>query len=105
MFIEKIYCNEFQKSSSQQHLFDVSLFNFHFVSALQYLDCYYNEYLVKQTGVLYLKLPLKLATKTKNMFFIIFGKIRLLILNLFISEYLDQIPTWKEMKDAFSVKT
>ena len=26
-----------------------------------------------------------------------------LILNLFISEYLDQIPPWKENKDAFSV--
>ena len=28
----------------------------------------------------------------------------LLALKLFISEYLDQIPPWKEMKEAFSVK-
>ena len=48
--VEKTYCNESQKSVSQQLLFDVSLFKFHFVSAFQYLDCYYNEYLVKQTA-------------------------------------------------------
>ena len=28
----------------------------------------------------------------------------LLVLTLFISEYLDQIPPWKEMKETFSVK-
>ena len=28
----------------------------------------------------------------------------LLLLNFFISEYLDQIPLWKEMKEALSVK-
>ena len=48
--IEKAYCNESQKSVRQQLLFDVSLFKFHFVSAFQYLDCYYNECLAKQAA-------------------------------------------------------
>ena len=26
------------------------------------------------------------------------------VLNLFISEYLEEIPPWKKMKEAFSVK-
>ena len=56
-----MYCNESRKSPSQQILFEVSLFRFHFVSALQYLDCYYNEYTVNQTVSLYSKLPLKPA--------------------------------------------
>ena len=42
-----MYCNESLKSLTQQLLFEVSLFKFHFVSALQYLYCYYNEYTVK----------------------------------------------------------
>ena len=37
------------------------LFRFHFTFARQYLDCYYNEYPVKPTASLYLKLPLKSA--------------------------------------------
>ena len=49
MSIEKMYCNESQKSLSQQLLFEVSVFRFHFVSALQYLGCYDNEYPVTQT--------------------------------------------------------
>ena len=61
MPIEKMYSNESRKSWSQQHLFEVSLFQFYFVSEVQYLDCYYNEYPVKQTASLYLKLPLKPA--------------------------------------------
>ena len=32
-----------------------SLFRFHFISLLQHLDCYYNEYPVKQTVILYLE--------------------------------------------------
>ena len=49
--IEKMYCYESWKSLSPQLLFEVSLFRFHFVSALQYLDCYLDcsEYPVKQT--------------------------------------------------------
>ena len=56
MSIEKMYCNESRISLTQQLLFEVSLSRFHFVSALQYLE--YNEYPVKQTASLYLKLPL-----------------------------------------------
>ena len=51
-----IYC-ESQKSLTSQLLFQVSLFRFHFVSECQYLDCFYNEYPVKQTALLFLKLP------------------------------------------------
>ena len=61
MYIEKIYCNESQKQLSQQLLFEASLLSFRFISALQYLDCYYNEYAVMQTASLYLKLPLNFA--------------------------------------------
>ena len=56
-----MYYNEYRKSLNQQLLCKVSLFWFQFVSALQYLNCYYNEYSVKQTASLYLKLPLKPA--------------------------------------------
>ena len=49
-------CNESGKSLSQQLLFEVSLFRFHFVSALQCLDYCYKEYQVKQTASLSLKL-------------------------------------------------
>ena len=52
MYIEKIYCNESQKQLSQQLLFEASLFSFRFISALQYLGCYYNEYAVMQTASL-----------------------------------------------------
>ena len=39
------------------------------------------------------------------MCFSYFGKdVSFLILNLFISQYLDQIPQWTEMKEEFSVK-
>ena len=61
MSIEKMRSNKSQKSLRQQLLFKVSLFQFAFVSAFQYLDCCYNEYPVKQTTSLYLKLPLKPA--------------------------------------------
>ena len=38
------------------------------------------------------------------MYFCYFWKVKsLLILSLFISEYLDHIPPWKEIKEAFSV--
>ena len=50
MSIERMYSNEFQKSLSQQLLPEVSLFRFHFVSELQYLDRYFSEYPVKQTA-------------------------------------------------------
>ena len=61
MPIDKMYSNESRKSLSQQPLLEVSLFGFYFVSALQYLDCHYNEYPMKQTAPLCLKLPLKPA--------------------------------------------
>ena len=54
---EEMYCNESWKSLGPQLLFEVSLFRFHFVSILQYLDRYYNEYPLNQTVLLYLKLP------------------------------------------------
>ena len=50
MLIEKRYNSESQESLSQRILYEVSLFWFHFVFALQYLDCSYNEYPVKQTA-------------------------------------------------------
>ena len=56
---------------------------------------------MKQTALLYLKFSLKPAFLV---YFCYFWKDNsFLILNLFISEYLDQIPPWKENKDAFSV--
>ena len=39
----------------EQLLLKVYLFSFHFISALQYLDYYDNEYSMKQTASLYLK--------------------------------------------------
>ena len=39
-------------SVRQQILFKVSLFRFHFVFPLQYLDCYYDKNPVKQTASL-----------------------------------------------------
>ena len=50
--IEKLYNNKSKKSLSQELLLEVSLFWFHFVSALQYLDRYYDEYTMKQTASL-----------------------------------------------------
>ena len=40
-----------KKSLSKQLLFEVSLFQFHFFSALQYLDCYYNEHPLKKNSL------------------------------------------------------
>ena len=74
----------------------------HFVSALLYLECYYNECLVKQTASLYLKLSLKPAFFKSNKNIVIFGKLSLLF--SFISQYLDKILLWKEMKLAFSAR-
>ena len=55
----KMYGNESQKLLSGKFLFEVSSFSFHFAFALQYLNCYYERYTVKQTASLYLNLPLK----------------------------------------------
>ena len=52
---EIIHSNESSKLLRQQRLFEISLLCFHFFSTLQYLDCYYNEYPLKQTAFLYLK--------------------------------------------------
>ena len=57
--IDKMHCNEFQKSLSQQLFFEFYFFMFYFFPALQCLDRYYNENPVKQTASLYMKLPLK----------------------------------------------
>ena len=59
MSTEKISFNKSRKLLSQQLLFKVSLFRFHFVPALQYLDCCCNEYPVKQTASFYPRSPLK----------------------------------------------
>ena len=57
---------------------------------------------MKQTASLYLKLPFK---PVFLVCFCYFWKVKsLLVLNIFISEYLDKILSWKEMKLAFSVK-
>ena len=67
-------------------MFEISLFWFHLAFALQYWNCYYNEYPSKYSpytwGCLW---NLHLLVR-----FVIFGKVSLLILNLFNSEYLDQ---------------
>ena len=56
---------------------------------------------MKQTTSWYLKLPLKPAFLV---YFWYLSKVKfLLILNLFISEYLNKILQWKDMKKAFSV--
>ena len=52
MSIGKLYNNKSKKSLSQELLLEVCLFWFHFVSALQYLDRYYDEYTMKQTASL-----------------------------------------------------
>ena len=57
MSIEKMFCNESQKSLSQLLLLQISLLGFHLVSTSQYLDSYYNKYPVNQTALLCLKLP------------------------------------------------
>ena len=73
MAVEKIYCNESQKSLRQKLSFEDSLFRFHFVFTVQYFDRYYYKYPVKQTASLYLKLPWK--PRCFGVFFVIFGKI------------------------------
>ena len=69
-----MYCNEPQKPLSQKLLFQVPLFRF-FVSALQHLDCYYNEYPMNQTAwSLHKKwsfpLTILLVNVTKTSFFV-----------------------------------
>ena len=61
MSIEKCISINPENHLVDNFLFKVSLFRFHFVSALQYLDCRYNGYPVKQTASLYLELSLKPA--------------------------------------------
>ena len=70
MSVTEKYCNGSQKLSTQQLLFKGSLFMFHFVSALYYLDFYYIEYPVKQPAFLHLKLPLKLALLSMFLLFL-----------------------------------
>ena len=103
----KMYCNELLRSKSQQLLFKVSLFRFHFVSTIQYLNCYYNGYPMKQTASLSsLLIMYKLSLKPAFLLcFCYIGKGKsLLILNLLISKYLDQISPWYEMKEVFLVQ-
>ena len=57
-----------------------------FVSALLYLDCYYNEYHVKQTASLYSFL----AFETCAFLLVSLVLFSWFILNRFISNYLDQ---------------
>ena len=103
MSIEKTYFNKSRKSLIQQLLFKVALFRFHFDSALKYLGCCYDKYLVKQIASLYLQLPLK-PVLFQCVFAIFWNKKSLLILTLFSSEYLDQFLPWKEIKEEFSVR-
>ena len=56
-----MHCYQSQNLLNEQLLLEVSLFGFNFLSELQYLGCYYNEYPVTQTAFLYLELPLKRA--------------------------------------------
>ena len=65
-----MYCNEFWKSLSQQLLLEVSFFRFHFVSALQHLDCFYKEYPVKQTA----KVILEIGFETSINVFLLLGR-------------------------------
>ena len=98
--LKRMDCNESWKSLSPQLLFRVSLSRFHFVSALQHLD---NRYAVKQTSSLYLKFSLVPP------FFSCFCCCcccfcfleRLVVLNLYIPEYLSKISPREEMKEAF----
>ena len=54
---------------------------------------------MKQTVSLYLRLPFK------PVLLVCFCKVKsLLVLNIFMSEYLDKILSWKEIKLALSVK-
>ena len=93
MSTKKMYFNDSQKSIGAI-LFEVSLFRIHFLSALQYLDCYYDKYLVKQTVSLYLKFTLN---PTLVCFCYFWKDKSFLILNLSLSEYLYQRLPWKEM--------
>ena len=82
--------------------FCLNFFYFVFILLLyfRHLDCCKNS--VKQTASLNLNLRLKPEFLVR---FCYFWKVKsLLDLNLFISEYLDQIPPWKGIKEAFSVK-
>ena len=96
MPIEKIFCSESPKLLSQQLAFDDSLFRFYFVSALQdYMRIltYHNEYPIKQTAYLYLKLSLK-----PSIFWCDFV----------ISKHLDQILPWRWRRHfqwSFRLKT
>ena len=82
-------------------MLEVFLFRFILFSAFQYLECYYNEYPVKETASLYLKLLLKPAFYM-NKSIVIFGNFSLL--SFLISEYSDKILPLKEIKLAFLVK-
>ena len=86
---------------SQQLLLKVSLFRFHFVPALQYLDCCCNEYPVKQTASFYPRSPLKPVFFVSFFFLWLLKRWDFVILNLIIFEYLDQILQWKEINEVF----
>ena len=103
-FLLKMYCNECWKPLSQKLLLEVSLFKFHFVATLQYLDRYYNKYPVKQTALLYLKLP------SSNLHFLMcfcyFWKDKPLpILTLFRMGIFGAVHGWGRAKKAPSLKS
>ena len=105
MSIEKNVFQWIPKTNESTHFVRKFLYLGFIVSVLQYLDSYYNEYPLKQTATLYLQLPLRLLV-----YFVSFGKISLCLFlcllvfaYLLISEYLDEIRQWKEVKEAFSV--
>ena len=107
MPIEKMYCSESRKSLGPQLLFEISLFKCHFISAIQYLYCYCDEYPLKQTAYTW-----SCVWNLHFLFLVCFSYFWkhkfVLILNLFISEYLDQTednegeilskpPDWKPL--------
>ena len=103
MSIEKMYCSESRKSLSQQLLFEGSLLWIHFASALYYF--YYNIFIIFIEATSLIIHEVAFETCIFLLCFCYSWKDKpLLVFDLFISEYLDQIPPWEEMKEAFSVK-
>ena len=92
--VAEVYTTKISCSLFLQKIKEILLVSFCF--------CYYNEYPMKQTAFLYLKLLFK---PVFLVCFCYFWKANsFLVLNLFISEYLGKIFPWKETKLAFPVK-
>ena len=92
----------FRKSLCWKRFLEIFFLGFILFPHFNNLCCCFNEYPVKERISLYLKLPLNLNFICDSFYF--WKNNYFLILNKFISEYLDQIPPWKEMKEVFSIK-